>query len=383
MHGNNHCIDCYYGKIIDVKVNHTYMKITIIGCGNAGLIHAAKLIERGHEVALLKTSSTNSDFYNIIKSEGGYNVKDETNGGNRFFVRPSVITRNVEKAIAFGEIIMVMTTTLQHESIAELIAPYVRDGQIIVLVPGYMGSLIFRKYIKANVIYSEWETTAYNGRIIDAMYVRISFYNPRNAISVTPLTEAERVLDILSNCFPNTKYLRKNILESALHNPNMIVHPIGILFSASRIEYSKGEFWMYKEAFTDSVVNVIKAFDVEKNKMLNAFGCPSLDYFEAAKWRNEENLDIDAMTVFKSFADSSNKGPSFVNHRYLIEDVPMGLGLYVSIGKILGLDTSIQEAIMSLASALLNKDLKKNSRTIQYLLDKEDVSLEDIKMSIN
>lgn len=355
------------------------MKVTIIGCGNAGLIHAAKLIERGHEVALLKTSATNSDFYNIIKSEGGYNVKDDTNGGNRFFVRPSMITRNVEKAIAFGEIIMVMTTTLQHESIAELIAPYVRDGQILVLVPGYMGSLIFRKYIKANVIYSEWETTAYNGRIIDAMYVRISFYNPRNAISVSPLSEAENVLDILSKCFPNTKYLRKNILESALHNPNMIVHPIGILFSASRIEYSKGEFWMYKEAFTDSVVNVIKAFDVEKNKMLNAFGCPSLDYFEAAKWRNEENLDIDAMTVFKSFADSSNKGPSFVNHRYIIEDVPMGLGLYISIGKILGLDTSIQEAIMSLSSALLNKDLKKNSRTIQYLLCKEDVTIEDIK----
>lgn len=358
------------------------MKITIVGCGNAGLIHAAKLIERGHEVALLKTSSTNSDFYNIIKTEGGYNVKDETNGGNRFFVRPSMITRNVETAIAFGEIIMVMTTTLQHESIAELIAPYVRDGQTIVLVPGYMGSLIFKKYIKANVIYSEWETTAYNGRIIDAMYVRISFYNPRNAISVSPLSEAENVLNVLSNCFPNTKYLRKNILESALHNPNMIVHPIGILFSASRIEYSKGEFWMYKEAFTDSVVNVIKAFDVEKNKMLNAFGCPSLDYFEAAKWRNEENLDIDAMTVFKSFADSSNKGPSFVNHRYLIEDVPMGLGLYVSIGKILGLDTSIQEAIMSLASALLNKDLKKNARTIEYLLQKDSVTIDDINNAI-
>jgi len=354
------------------------MRITIIGCGNAGLIHAAKLIEKGHEVALLKTSSTNSDFYNIIKSEGGYNVKDDTNGGNRFFVRPSIVTRNVEKAIAFGDIIMVMTTTLQHESIAQLIAPFVRDGQIIVLVPGYLGSLIFKKYIDKKVIYSEWETTAYNGRIMDSMYVRISFYNPRNAISVSPSNEAENVLTILSQCFSNTQYLRRNLLESALHNPNYIVHPIGILFSASRIEYSKGEFWMYKEAFTDSVVNVIKAFDIEKNKMLQAFGCQPLDYFEAAKWRNEENLEIDAMTVFKSFADSSNKGPSFVNHRYLLEDVPMGLGLYVSIGKILGLDTSIQEAIISLSSALLNKDLKKNARTIQVLLGKTDVTIDNI-----
>lgn len=358
------------------------MRITVIGCGNAGLIHAAKLIEKGHEVALLKTSSTNSDFYNIIKSEGGYNVKDDTNGGNRFFVRPSIVTRNVEKAIGFGDIIMVMTTTLQHESIAKLIAPFVRDGQIIVLVPGYLGSLIFKKHIDKKIIYSEWETTAYNGRIMDSMYVRISFYNPRNAISVSPSNEAENVLSILSQCFSNTQYLRRNLLESALHNPNYIVHPIGILFSASRIEHSKGEFWMYKEAFTDSVVNVIKAFDVEKNKMLQAFGCQPLDYFEAAKWRNEENLDVDAMTVFKSFADSSNKGPSFVNHRYLLEDVPMGLGLYVSIGKILGLDTSIQESIISLSSALLNKDLKSNARTIQYLLGLDVVTIDDIKKAI-
>jgi opine dehydrogenase len=139
---------------------------------------------------------------------------------------------------------------------------------------------------------------------------------------------------------------------------------------------------MYKEAFTESVVNVIKAFDVQKNKILNAFGCESLDYFDAAKWRNEEDLSIDSMTVFKSFADSSNKGPSFINHRYLNEDVPMGLGLFVSIGKIVGVDTSIQEGIMALASALLNKDLKKEARTIQYLLQKEHVSLDDIKVNI-
>lgn len=360
------------------------MKFTIIGCGNAGLIHAAKLIENNYEVGLLKTSSSyNNDFFNVIHKEGGYNVKDETNGGNRFFVRPSFITRDVKKAIDFADVIMVMTTTLQHEKVAQLIAPYVRAGQIIILIPGYMGSLIFKKYINKEVVYSEWETTAYNGRIVDSMYVRITFYNPRNAISTLPVSEVQHVIDIMSKAFVNTKYSRKHILESALHNPNMIVHPIGLLFSASRIEHSKGEFWMYKEAFTDSVVNVIKAFDVQKNKILNAFGCDSLDYFEAAKWRNEENLNIDAMSVFKSFGESSNKGPSFINHRYLNEDVPMGLGLFISIGRIVGVDTSIQESIMTLASALLSKNLKEGARTIEYLLQKDTVKFEDIKAAIN
>ena len=88
------------------------------------------------------------------------------------------------------------------------------------------------------------------------------------------------------------------------------------------------------------------------------------------------------MTVFRSFADSSNKGPSLINHRYLYEDVPMGLGLYISVAKIVGVDTSIQEGIVSLASALLNKDLKSGARTIYYLLGKDDVTVGDIKRAI-
>ena len=360
------------------------MRFTIIGCGNSGLIHAAKLYEKGYEVALLKTSNTNGRYFDIIQEEKSFRVKDDTTqgSGRAFVVKPALITRNVKAAVDFADVIMVTTTTLQHEFVAQLIAPFVKDGQLIILVPGYMGSLIFRKYIDKDVTYSEWETTAYNGRIVNNEYVRISFYNPRNAISVLPVAKTQEVLDVLSKCFDNTKYARKHILESAFHNPNMIVHPIGILFSASRIEYSNGEFWMYREAFTPSVVNVIKAFDVEKNKVLQAFDCEPLDYFEAAKWRNEEDLSIDAMAVFRSFADSSNKGPSFINHRYLLEDVPMGLGLYISVAKLVGVDTSIQEGIAALASALLNKDLRSEARTIQRLLGKQEVTVEEIKKAI-
>lgn len=360
------------------------MRITIIGCGNSGLVHAAKMLENNLEVGILKTSeSFNGDFFHVIENEGGYNVKDETQGGRRFFVNPAFITRDVRKAVEFGDVLMVMTTTSRQEHVARLISPYVRDNQLIVLCPGYMGSLIFRKYISKKVTYCEWETTAYNGRIVDSMYVRITFHNPRNAVSVLPVSESERVLGLLEGCFSNTRYLRKHILESALHNPNMIVHPIGLLFSAARIEHSQGEFWMYKEAFTPSVINVIKAFDVQKNLILNAFGCKGLDYFEAAKWRNSEDLEMDAMEVFRSFAQASNKGPSAINHRYLSEDVPMGLGLFVSIGKVVGVDTSIPESIVTLASALTGRNLWDEARTIQYLIGKEDVGLEDIMRAIS
>lgn len=360
------------------------MKVTIIGCGNAGLIHAAKIYEKGeNEVCLLKTSQTNSVYFDKIVAEGGYRVHDLTNRGKDFFVRPALVTRDAKLAMNFADVVLIMTTTLQHEAVARLIGPYAHDGQVIAMCPGYMGSLIFKQYVTADVIYSEWETTAYNGRVMDNEYVKITFYNPRNAISVLPVSQSNRVLSVFSQLFDNTHYLRKNILESALHNPNMIVHTIGMTFSASRIEYSKGEFWMYREAFTDSIVNVINAFDKQKNEVLKAYGCEPLDYFEAAKWRNEEDLSVDAMTSFRSFADSSNKGPMFLRHRYLLEDVPMGLGLFISLGKVAGVDTSIAESIMTLGGALLGEDFKRQARSIQYLLQKDEVTVEEVKSIIN
>lgn len=360
------------------------MKVTIIGCGNAGLIHAAKIYEKGgNDVCLLKTSRTNSTYFDKIVAEGGYQVKDLTNHGHDFWVKPTLVTRDVKSAMCFADVVLIMTTTLQHEAVARLIGPYAHDGQIIAMCPGYMGSLIFKQYVSADVIYCEWETTAYNGRVVNNEYVKITFYNPRNAISVLPVAQRDRVLSVFSQLFDNTHYLRKNILESALHNPNMIVHTIGMTFSASRIEYSKGEFWMYREAFTDSVVNVINAFDKQKNEVLKAYDCEPLDYFEAAKWRNEEDLNVDAMTSFRSFADSSNKGPMFLRHRYLLEDVPMGLGLFISLGKVAGVDVSIAESIMTLASALLGEDFPRQSRSIQYLMQNDNVQINDVICLIN
>lgn len=362
-------------------------KITIIGCGNAGLVHAAKLIERGHGVCLLKTSNQHNKIWERISETGELFVNDATdvteNQDGTFMVRrPVMVTKDVKKAVEFGNIIMVMTTTLQHESVAKMIASYVRDGQLIVLVPGYMGSLIFKHYVHANVVYAECETTAYNGRIIEDNYVRISFRNVRNAVSTLPSDRTSEVLKVLSDCFDNTHYARKNILESALHNPNMIVHPIGLLFSAARIEHSKGDFWMYREGFTPSIVNVIREFDIAKNKVLEALGCEPLGYFEAARWRNTEDLSQDALTVFQSFAESSNIGPCQVDHRYLREDVPMGIMLLISIAKVIGIDVRLQEGIVALASALLKTDLQNECRTIQRLLGKTNVSTSDIINSI-
>ena len=70
---------------------------------------------------------------------------------------------------------------------------------------------ILTRDIDKDVTYSEWETTAYNGRIMDDSYVKITFYNPRNAISVMPNNRSESVLEIFSKELDGILKLKRGV----------------------------------------------------------------------------------------------------------------------------------------------------------------------------
>ncbi|MEC4008537.1 NAD/NADP octopine/nopaline dehydrogenase family protein [Myroides odoratimimus] len=339
------------------------MKYTVIGTGNVGLIHGAYLHLLGHEVTFLKSSTINSETYDVLCEKKEYSINDFHKYDHKITI--DNITNNFESAIPDADVIFVTTTTSQHKDIARRIAPYVRDGQIICLMPSYASMSVFKQYIVKDVKYVEFETTVYNGRILSPTKVNVSFQNCRVAACFSNFTEDEK--EKFKKEFFTIDLERKSSYDIALHNPNMIVHTIGVLLSASRIEYSKGEFWLYKEAFTPSIVNVIRQFDVEKNKILKALKCPELSYFDAAKWRNEEDLNKDSLEVFRSFAEEASKGPDKLNHRYLKEDVPMGVVMMESLGKLLNIETPIASAIISLSGALLGVDFRVNGNIIEKL----------------
>ena len=150
-----------------------------------------------------------------------------------------------------------------------------------------------------------------------------------------------------------------------MHNPNLIVHTIGTIVSAARIEYSHGEFWMYKESFTPSIWNVINKLDDEKMSVLAALGCERIPYVEACKFRNCEDISVDALEVFKAYALTGGpKGPMTVKTRYILEDVPMGLGLLKNLGKKYGVETPMCDALITMASALVGIDFNDKLRDL-------------------
>jgi len=347
------------------------MNITIIGAGNAGCAHAFKLSQSGQNVSLLKTSyAMHDDNFEVIQSNGGIWCIDHTQQDEKSFQKVSLITRDWEKALKDAEVVMVQVQSNQHPHIAEELSKFeLRKLKIIVIIPGNLGSVYFKQSLKNNkILIAEGESTPYDARIIEPGVINILYKNTRNAIAITPRNRKEEGMGIITQLFDTYGYYRTNILESALHNPNLVVHTIGTIMSASRIEATNGEFWLYREAFTPSIWNLVKLLDNEKNEVIKfARGIP-MSYLDACKFRNEPDLSRDSLEVFKDYArDGGPKGPSTIYSRYIFEDVPIGLVLLSSFAKKFGIPTPISDSLINIASGLVSTNFWQIGRTLNNL----------------
>lgn len=363
------------------------MKISIIGAGNAGCAHAVKLTEIGHNVTLIKSSHSlhELNFEEIQKNGGIWCIDNTKEDRTSVFYKLYKITRDFREGLMNADVVIILTQSLQHQIIAERMINYCHATiKMILIIPGNLGSLYFYKYLNSsNIILAEGESTPFDARIIKPGLINILFKNVRNALSFLPSSRKVEGLQIASQLVDTYRYSRNNIIESCLHNPNLIVHTVGVIMSASRIEMMKGEFWMYRESFTPSIWNLIEKLDNEKNSIIEYFGGKRQSYLDACKFRNEYNLDKDSLEVFKSYANSGGpKGPDSLNTRYLYEDVQNGLCTLSLLGNISGIETPITNSLIHIASSLIKYDFFANTKNL-YDLGLNGISTREIINLIN
>ncbi|KAI3595324.1 hypothetical protein D8I24_7945 [Cupriavidus necator H850] len=347
------------------------MKVAIVGAGNAGFAHAAKLSSAGHRVSLLKTSfSMHDDSFDAAVAQGGIHVLDSSIGGERYFAPVRVMSREPSKVLEPDtDVVLVTVQSRFHADVADLIAPYLRAGQLVIVAPGYMGSAIFKVRCKVDdVIFAEGESLPFDARQMEPGSVNVLWKNARNALGFFPASAADKGLVIAKALLDTYSHQRANIVESALHNPNLILHTLGTLMSASRIEYSKGDFWMYREAFTPSVLRLADSLDDEKNAVIAAYGGQPSHCLEEFKFRNESDLTIDRQAVLEKYArEGGPKGPGNLQTRYLTEDVPIGVGVLISLAEAAEIATPISRSVFHLASAMLGDRFEERARTLDKL----------------
>lgn len=338
--------------------------IAIIGAGNGGQAMAGHLAIMGFPVNLYNRGE---DRLNGILLNGGITVSGIING----FGKLKLITHSLEEVIKGAELIMIVVPANAHRSIAAGLAPFLIDGQIIVLHPGRtMGALEFKeeliqRNVFANVIVSEAQTFIYACRTIGPGQSHI--YSIKNSIPVASV-RAHLIPVLLEKLLPVLPYFvpGDNVFKTSFDNIGSIFHPAISILNSAWIE-NKVDFRFYQDGVTASVARILEYVDRERIAVAAGLGIRALsakDWLYLAYNVTGENL-LEAMHQNPGY--HSILAPKTLYMRYLEEDVPCSLVPIASVGKMLGISTPVIDSLIQLASIINGTDYYRIGRNVERL----------------
>lgn len=354
--------------------------IAVLGGGNGGHAIAANLSLAGFKVNFFELPQFAESFEKVLRTKE-IQIQGISIDG---VAKLNLATTDIQQAIKDAEVIFVITPAFGHKAMAEVCAPFVQDGQIIVLMPGSGGSLEFvnifkQRKVKREVTFAESCTLPYGARLKGPGHVSVLINAMILPTGVFPSKKTEEVIPKLKPFYPMITPA-KDVLEAAINNPNPIVHPVATLLSATRIEHSKGEFYLYAEGMTPAVARTYESLNQERLSICKALGYKlhhwdNLEFKDYNLGETEEecryrilNTSMDAAFGKDGiYAGIKMKGPEHLKDRYVTEDVPYGMVLLSTLGDLLGVPTPTHDAVIQLASVINRTDYWKTGRGMKQL----------------
>jgi len=358
-------------------------KYTVIGAGHGGKAMAAHLALMGFPTTLYNRTPENVA---IIKQRGGIDL-ESYHGGPRGFGRLALVTSDVAQALAKADVIMVVVPSSAHADVAKVCAPYLRNGQIIVLHPGRTcGAIEFVKVLRdnsclADVTVAETETLIYASRSDGPAQARIFRIKEAVPLAALPAKRTAQVLEVLAPAYP--EFIDGvNVLHTGLNNMGAIFHPVLTLLNAGRIESTHGEFQFYIDGATPSVARVLEAVDRERVTVAAALGIRARTAMEWLKLA----YDTNGANLYEAIQNQPGyygiNAPATLHHRYLFEDIPMSLVPIAVLGQRYGVSVRAMDAIIRLACIIHQTDYWRRGRTLDKL-GIEQLSVGEITRYVN
>lgn len=340
--------------------------ITILGAGAAAQTIAADLTLKGLKIIICEHQKFANRFKPILES-GTIECTGLVEGVAKLYKA----TINFKEAIEEADLINVPVPSIGHENMFDEMIPHLRDGQTIIVWSGDAGSLRLAKKIeekrpnlKVNI--AETHTMPFGTRVIEPGKVNVLLLAKEICLAAFPAKDTEKILKLAKEMYPNIVPL-DNILAISLSNPNPTVHPPGSLLNVGRIEYSKGDFYMYREGITASTARVVSELYDETHRVATAFGFKILEYDDEDFRSTGTIMACEFWAPFDKIGIiASIKGPSSLDDRYIIEDLPFGLVHRSQLGELVGVKTPIIDGIISIGNVVCEADFWKG-RTLEDL----------------
>lgn len=336
----------------------------VIGAGNGGMAMAGYLAKSGYRVNLHNRTLNNiiplikKPIISLTGEETGFGILNK-------------VTNNMKEAIEGSDIIMVTIPAMGHYSMAVEMAPYLRNGQIIVLNPGRTGGALevyetLRKYGSSkDIIVAEAQTFIYACRTTSSNSAHIFKSKKEVSLAAIPAIKTHYVINILKEAYPQF-VAAKDVMETSINNYGAIFHPAPTLLNSGHIERG-APFEYYTEGITPSIGDFIEKMDNERMEVGRAL---QVETISAKDWLYEtygakgDNL---YETVQNNPAYRGLQAPKGLSIRYIFEDVPYSLIPISSIGEEFGIETPAIDSIIRIAELITGRNFYEEGRTLERL----------------
>lgn len=349
-------------------------RCAIIGAGNGGQAFAAYLAMQGVEITIYDIFQPTIDVLNEKRG-----IYLDGNGKYKGFGKILFASTDIEKVIDQAEVILVILPSLFHKDIAKSMAPYLKDGQIVILNPiAPLGTIEFKKVLdesgcEANVILAGSSTLLFACRIKNTGEVFINGQKNRVSIAAYPSVNNSIVAEKVKDYIPEFHFV-KDILKVSFDNVNFEFHPGPTLLYTAMIE--SGIDFEYYIDFVPSQVKLIKEIDKERLELCKAYGIEPVEVTELFQEMYGYKGDLYSM-LKNADCYKGIKGPKNIESRYICEDVPYALRAIQTLAHIAGIKTTAIDAVANLAYILLGDKLDEG-RTLENLGFSKETTVEDV-----
>lgn len=340
------------------------MNITVLGGGHGSYAAAADLTRLGHQVTLWRRDGA---ALAALAEAPELTIAD---AGGEATVRLHHCTADLGAAVADAELILVPLPATAQDDLAAALAPHLRDGQVIYLTPGTFGAYVMARRVRelgsrADVAFAETGTLPYLARKHGENKVAITTRATHLPTGVFPARHTAHALAVIQKAYP-CAHAVEDALSAALMNAGPVIHPPLILMNAGPLNRSR-DFDIHNEGTQPLVRRVTHRLDDERMAVRAALGYgephyPLRDHYEGKDW----------MYGPKSHSGLVQSGDwrepiDLTTHRYMREDVAMGLAFLVSVADWAGVPVPIARGLLNLGGAVCDEDFEDGPRSWRSL----------------
>ena len=342
------------------------MKLAILGAGSIALGSAALAVSRGHRATVWSPSGHGTES---LRAKGG----QLTASGEVEGVFALGVAGSAAEAVAGANVVLIAVPANGHRAVMEAAAPHLADGQTVLvsaaasLSPLHLAGLLAARGVATTI--AGFGTTALTGRRgADGISVTVATLRGACDVAAVRPDGTDAAIATAASLWGDRFVKADSLLAASLANMNPIAHLAMALCNLSRIEHR--EVWPQYHCTTPAVARLILAMDAERQALAAAWGAriPTAEAF----FRRSYALtapDLAGLMAELHARRGGPPGPTTIETRYVLEDVPFGLVFYLALAGEAGVAMPVTEGAVRLASAAWGRDLAAMNDLLPVLRD--------------